>query len=140
MHKAKEYLLRYGKAHERARRINEQIEELKAKYALPMSPELSDMPKAHNSEHDLSEYAAKLDELTGYLVTAYCRQIGIEGDILKRLDSMENDTERELLRMRYIKMMDWKEIMSCMTYTDRHIYRLHGDALDHFPLPPKRCQ
>ena len=135
MHKAKEYLLEYRKARRRADRINEQIEELRVKYALPSAIRYSDMPKAKNSEHDLSDYMVRLDELTGYLVTAYCKCIGIEGDILKRLDMMESEAERDLLRMRYIDGMSWKRIITALSYSDRHVYRLHGDALNHFPLP-----
>ncbi len=142
MHKAKAYLSKYLIAKRRADRINEQIEEIRARYALPMSPELSDMPKAHNTERDLSDYMARLDELTGYLITQYCKCIGIEGDILKRLDLMENESERELLRLRYINGLDWKDLMEMIPYSDRHVYRLHGDALDHFPLPKdvSECQ
>ena len=135
MHKAKEYLLKYQAARRRAERIERQIRELKEKYSLPSAIQYSDMPKSPNVEHDLSEYAAKLDELVGYLVKTYSVCIGIEGDILKRLDSMEDETERELLRMRYIKMMDWKEIITCMPYSERSVYYIHGRALNHFPLP-----
>lgn len=134
MHKAKKYLLEYRKAEERAKKIEEQINELRAKYALPSAIQYSDMPKAHNTEHDLSDFMVKLDELTDYLVKAYTKCVGLKVDVLKRLDCMEKDTEKELLWMLYIDGMEWKEVIEIMPYSERHIYRLHGLALNHFPL------
>ena len=135
MHKAKEYLLKYQAARRRAERIERQIRELKEKYSLPSAIRYSDMPKSLNVEHDLSDYAAKLDELVGYLVKTYSVCIGIEGDILKRLDMMEDEKEAELLRLKYIQGLTWTEIATTTPYYIRHIYRIHGKALDHFPLP-----
>ena len=64
---AKEYLLQYKEAYREAQEIELQITQLRLKYALTAPIQLSDMPKAHNTEHDLSDYAAKLDDLTRYL-------------------------------------------------------------------------
>ena len=93
------------------------------------------MPKTHNSEHDLSDYVAKMDELTDWLIAKYTRCMGIEGDILERLDRMEKQEEREVLRMRYIDGYRWDEIADKLHYTYRHVTRLHGTALLHFPMP-----
>lgn len=132
---AKEYLQRYKTAQKEAEDVELRITQLRLRYAAPSAIEYSDMPRAHDSEHDLSDYMAKMDELTSYLVEKYKRCMGIEVDIYQRLDSMDRQEEREVLRYRYIDGMTWEQIAQRTGYVLRHIYRLHGNALQNFPLP-----
>lgn len=132
---AKEYLQRYQTAYREARDTELRMAQLRLKYAAPAAIEYSDMPKAHNSEHDLSDYIVKMDELTDHLISKYTRCMGIEADILNRLDMMEKQEEREVLRMRYIDGCRWDEIADKLHYTYRHVTRLHGTALLNFPMP-----
>ena len=137
---AKEYLLRYKDAYREAQDIELKITQLRLKYALPSAIEYSDMPKARNVEHDLSDYMAKVEELTDYLVQKYCKCVGIEGDILKRLDRMEDTLERQVLRYRYTyvtdrgRLMSWDEVAERMNYSVMNVTRIHGRALQHFPM------
>ena len=131
---AKEMLMRYQKAKREAKDIEIRLTELRLKYAYPSAIKYSDMPTAHDSNHDLSDYASKLDELEQMLINKYSQCMGIEVDIYKRIDLMENQNERELLRFRYIDNMTWDQIASRMGFDVRHIYRIHGCALQHFPL------
>lgn len=137
---AKEYLLRYRDAYREAQDIERQITQLRLKYALPSAIQYSDMPKAHNTEHDLSDYMVKLDELTDGLVSQYCKCIGIEGDILQRIDRMTDQAERQVLRLRYThitdkgRLMAWNEIAEHMSYSYMNATRIHGRALQHFPM------
>lgn len=131
----KEYLQRYHTAKREAQDLELRITRLRLKYAFPSAIQCSDMPKAHDSNRDLSDYMVKLDDLENYLVEKYCQCVGIESDILHRLDAMEVQAEREVLRYRYIDGMTWEKIASTLSYDLRHIYRIHGNALQHFPLP-----
>ena len=131
----KEYLQRYKTAQKEAEDVELRITQLRLRYAAPSAIEYSDMPRAHDSEHDLSDYMEKMDELTSYLVEKYKRRMGIEVDIYQRLDSMDRQEEREVLRYRYIDGMTWEQIAQRTGYVLRHIYRLHGNALQNFPLP-----
>lgn len=131
---AKEILMRYSKAKREAKDIEIRLTELRLKYAYPSAIKYSDMPTAHDSNHDLSEYAAKLDELEQMLIDKYSQCMGIEVDTYKRIDLMDNQNERELLRYRYIDGMTWDQIAISMGFDVRHIYRIHGYALQHFPL------
>ena len=108
--------------------------QIRLKYAAPSAINYSDMPKAHNSEHDLSDYIVKMDELTDYMISKYTRLRGIEVDIYTRVDRMENQRERELLRYRYIDGMTWTEIADALDTTERNVYFIHGRALRHFPM------
>ena len=131
---AKEYLQRYKDTQREIEDLDYRMAQLRLKYAAPSAINYSDMPKAHNTEHDLSDYMAKMDEMTDYMISKYTRLRGIEVDIYLRLDRMEKQEERELLRFRYIDGLTWEQIASRMDYDVRHIYRLHGCALQHFPI------
>lgn len=131
---AKEYLQRYRVAHREAEDIELRMAQLRLKYAAPSAIRYSDMPTAHDSNHDLSDYAARMDELEHMLIGKYDRCIGIEIDIHMRLDKMSDQTEREVLRYRYIDGLTWEQIAVKIPCGLRHVYRVHGNALQHFPM------
>ena len=111
---AKEYLQQYRHIQREIEDIDRRMAQIRLKYAAPSAINYSDMPKAHNSEHDLSDYIVKMDELTDYMISKYTRLRGIEVDIYMRVDRMENQKERELLRYRYIDGMTWTEIADAL--------------------------
>ena len=131
---AKEYLQQYRSIQREIEDIDRRMAQIRLKYAAPSAINYSDMPKAHNSEHDLSDYIVKMDELTDYMISKYTRLRGIEVDIYMRVDRMENQKERELLRYRYIDGMTWTEIADALDTTERNVYFIHGRALRHFPM------
>ena len=131
---AKEYLHQYRNIQREIEDIDRRMAQICLKYAAPSAINYSDMPKAHNSEHDLSDYIVKMDELTDYMISKYTRLRGIEVDIYMRVDRMENQKERELLRYRYIDGMTWTEIADALDTTERNVYFIHGRALRHFPM------
>ena len=131
---AKEYLHQYRNIQREIEDIDRRMAQIRLKYVAPSAINYSDMPKAHNSEHDLSDYIVKMDELTGYMISKYTRLRGIEVDIYMRVDRMENQRERELLRYRYIDGMTWTEIADALDITERNVYFIHGRALRHFPM------
>ena len=142
--RAQEILLRYQAAKREADEMELKITQLRLKYAAPSAIKYSDMPSAHDSNHDLSEYAAQLDELTDMLIERYQRCIGAEIDIEKRLDRMgfnpKRQKEREVLRHRYLTLTEkgrlnpWAAVADKIGYTEREAKRIHGNALLHFPV------
>lgn len=131
---AKEYLMRYGAVQREIEDLDYRMAQLRLKYAAPSAINYSDMPKAHNTEHDLSDYVAKMDEMTDYMISKYTRLRGVEVDIYMRLDRMENQDERELLRYRYIDGMSWAQIADRLHTVERNVYFIHGRALRNFPM------
>ena len=131
---AKEYLQQYRHIQREIEDIDRRMAQIRLKYAAPSAINYSDMPKAHNSKHDLSDYIVKMDELTDYMISKYTRLRGIEVDIYMRVDRMENQKERELLRFRYIDEMTWTEVADALGTTERNVYFIHGRALRHFPM------
>lgn len=140
---AKEYLSRYRDAVRESREIELKITQLRLRYGAPSAINYSDMPKSHNSEHDLSDYMEKLEELNAILLGKYERCLGIMVDIEMRLDRMDagpnTQIEREVLRHRYTDITDqgrlasWDSVSVVVGYSRRQVERFHGSALQHFP-------
>ena len=136
---AKEYLLQYRDATREARDVELRIAQLRLRYGAPSAINYSDMPKAHNN-YDLSDYAVQLERLENYLFAKYKKCLGITVDIEMRLDKMDNQLEREVLRHRYTDITDtgrlasWESVVEAVHYSRRTVERVHGQALRHFPL------
>lgn len=47
---------------------------------------------------------------------------------------MENEDEREVLRLRYILGLKWKEVVVKMNYSYRRILDIHGKAFLSFDI------
>ena len=139
----KEYLTRYRDAVRESREIELRITQLRLRHSAPGAINYSDMPKAHNNS-DLSDYMVKLDELTELLFAKYEKCLGIMVDIEMRLDRLDGgqntQIEREVLRHRYTditeqgKLASWESVADAVGYSRRTVERVHGSALQHFPM------
>lgn len=62
-----------------------------------------------------------------------------KGDLLNSIEqgieSLENETEKNILRLKYILGYSWEKISEIMDYSLRQIYNLHIKALLNFPCP-----
>lgn len=146
---AKEYLLRYSQAGRREKAIRARIEEYCSGMGGLKAIEYSDMPKAHNTERDLSDDFVKLDEMNWEWRQRAneCRQI--MRDICARIDRMDDVDQARVLELRYttrwidsrgdehIGLLPWGAVAARMGYVDRErqLFRLHGEALMSFPMP-----
>lgn len=55
-------------------------------------------------------------------------------EIEEAIGTVESDTQRRLLRLRYIKGLTWERIALEMNYSYVHICRIHGRALEKIVL------
>ena len=131
----KEYLRSYLESIAHEKELNEQLNRLRSDFALPKSQGMDGMPHAFNSEHDLSDYVARLDGLMLTLQRSVQKRIDLRSDITKRIESMDSETEKTLLHMRYISGRTFEQIAVRLSYTYRWVIHLHGNALNHFPYP-----
>lgn len=130
--KKKEYLRRYHAAELAEREIREEIDDLRMN---KMFPALIQDGMPHGSScMDLSEYAAQLDELLTELKDKMEQRIRIRREITQRIEAMRDETEKTVLRLRYIRWMKWEQIAERMGYSLRNITKIHGKALVHFRL------
>ena len=135
---AREILTRYRDAVRESREIELKITQLRLRYGAPSAINYTDMPKAHNNS-DLSDYMVKLEELTDILSARYEKCLGIMIDIEMRLDRMDTQLEREVLRHRYTditergRLASWESVAAAVGFSRRTVERVHGSALQHFP-------
>lgn len=128
----KEYLQSYRDAVIAETQIKEEIDQLRMD---KMFPGLIQDGMPHGSGgSDLSAYAAKLDELLGDLKEQMEKRIQLRREIVKKIEDMDSETEKAVLRYRYIHMLKWEEIAVKMHYTFRHVVRIHGEALKKFKM------
>ena len=128
----KEYLNRYLKSVKRERYILEEIQRLREDKMFP-SIVNDGMPKG-NKCSDLSYFAVILDEEIEKLKEERLEKVRAYSEISKNIRRMENDNEREVLTLRYIKGLKWEEICVEMRYSWKHIHRIHSSALNNFNM------
>lgn len=130
----KEYLKGYYYLTLEAKRISERIDELRS-LQTGSAIRYSDMPKAHNTEHDLSDDLIRIDREVTRLIHKKAQAIDTYKEIEKAIESVEDERERAVLKYRYLDCMKWEEIAVTMHYTFRYVTMLHGLALQHFEIP-----
>lgn len=75
----------------------------------------------------LADYETELNNATAEMVR--CRETAE-----RMINSVKDDTQREVLVRRYIIGQRWEDIAYTMNYSRQHITRLHGYALQNMCL------
>ena len=125
----KQYLRRYQEAKKRAKRIQEEIEELRSSKTSPVG--LGDGMPHGSGTSDLSGYAASLDELLRELKAEKEMQMIVYREIRQQIGTVSDATEQEILSRRYLLGQSWEKIAVEMNYGSRHVLKIHGRALAH---------
>ena len=130
--KKKEFLMSYQKEKWRVRRLEEQLGELRQN---KMSPSVTNDGMPHGTDKkDLSDYAVKVDEIEQELVTARYNRICAFQEVQRRIESMEDEREKDLLTYRYLKGLKWEEVCVRMDYKWRQVHRIHAKALKNLKM------
>ena len=130
--KKKEYLRRYHAAELAEREIREEIDDLRMN---KMFPALIQDGMPHGSScGDMSEYAAQLDGLLADLKEQMEKRISIRREITQKIEQMQDETEKTVLRLRYIHWLRWEQIAERMGYSPEHVQRIHKKALGNFKM------
>lgn len=130
----KKYLNSYKWLKHRARSLELEIEAIRSQYT-GHAITYSDMPKAPSSVHDLSDYASAVFELVDSLNTIHVDIIRQYEQISEAIERLEDETEKQVLRLRYLRGYQWHQIANAIGYAERNTYKIHGDALAHFSIP-----
>ena len=126
--KKKLFLKSYLRDKQAVRRIEEQLAELRLSKLSPGMSMGDGMP--HGSDmRDLSDYAAKVDELERELIQKRYDRICSFRKVQTAIEELEDETEKDLLTYRYLNGMKWEEIAVKMGYSWKHIHRIHAVAL-----------
>lgn len=131
--KKKQYLLQYRDALRAEKQIEEEITQLRLDTMMPAVVN-DGMPHGSGGCGDLSGYAAAMDRLMDDLKEQLEKRIAIRREITQKIEKMPNETEKMVLRYRYIHLLKWEEIAVKMCYSWKGIHKVHGRALQHFKM------
>ena len=124
------YLLRYRWNKKRIRRLAEQIEELRTRKAYPGSPSLDAMPHGSNPS-DLSDYAARLDELERRLGEEQVAADRAALEVIETINRLTDEDEKSVLTLYYVRGYRWDRVSVEVSYSWRHVLRLRDQAVKH---------
>lgn len=98
-----------------------------------VTAQMSRAPGGHGDVHKDGPRAA-LSDLRSLLGQLYREAVKQELAVEQFVASLDNDLHRIILRLKYIDLLHWPQVQAKMEergiyYTERHILRLHGDAL-----------
>ena len=128
----KEYLKSYRRAIKREQDILDEIQRLRQDKMLPSV--VNDRMPPGSSYSDLSDYAAILNEQIDLLKEERLEKVRCYQKIEKQISQMENEDEKEVLRLRYILGMKWEEVSVKMNYSWKWVHKIHGRALLNFKI------
>lgn len=128
----KEYLKSYGDAVRAEQVIEDEIQQLRVDRMFPSY--LQDGMARGDKNEIFSGYIAKVDELLDELKESLYIRIDLRKEIIRKIESMSEETEKIVLRYRYIQLLKWEEIAIRMSYSWKQIHRIHGSALNHFMM------
>ena len=128
----KEYLQSYKKYKQKAKRLEEQLQELRLGKMFP-SMRMSDMPGAHNQK-DLSDYMVQYDRIETNIIKARKDAIIRYEEVRQQIEQLEDENEKRVLTLRYLKSYGWERICLEMEYSWRQIHYIHSRALEHFNM------
>ena len=108
--------------------IELRITQLRLKYGTPSAISYSDMPKAHNGNRDLSEYAERLEELERELIDRHTAALGLSVQYLQALDHLDRE-EAYIIRRRYMDGAYMETIADEIPCSPRTAYYYRRKAL-----------
>lgn len=92
---------------------------------------LTDMPRTQISSGDvIGAKIVKLESVEEAIEKRLCK---LNGELVKRVNIIDNIKESELRRimdLRYIQGIKWENICVELSYSWRHLHRLHSMALE----------
>lgn len=124
----KQYLLKYQYLTQEVDRLSDERAQVLAR-AQKITPTLSDMPKSQSGANRLELAVEDIVENTDKLAEKIREMLRAKEEIEQVIDSLEDDTLREIMKYRYINGMTWGEVAVKKNYTYRNICYLHGKAL-----------
>lgn len=128
----KEYLRRYKQAVLSQQQIDDEIRELSLISVPPVK--MDGMPHAFGSSADLSVQAVKIERLVEKLRKKIDERLQIRREIIDRIEAMDDETEKLVLKCRYIHFCTWEQTAEKAHVAERTVYRIHGNALVHLKI------
>lgn len=77
----------------------------------------------------------KIDEIRRNVEEKVAYLVRLKEEINTAIDMLENRDEQLVLRYRYLDDCTWEEISRMLNVSLRTVHRIHGSALQNFPVP-----
>lgn len=134
----KEWLSRYRQARYAEDEILLEIQSLESQFIMPARP-LDGMPRGSGGS-DLSGFAAAYDKLRQKLIGQYEKRMEIYHEIIDVIEASSglNETERSVLRYRYILCMKWEDIEEQIHIERSWIHRIRNNAVDKLRIKKRQ--
>ncbi|SDN09458.1 DUF1492 domain-containing protein [Acetanaerobacterium elongatum] len=132
---AKEYL---GQAYRLDHRINSKLEQIASlnELATKCTYTLTGMPRNPNrSTSTMADAIAKIIDLQAEINRDIDRLVNLKREMVRIIKAVDNTEYQTLLELRYLCFKTWEQIAVDMGYNVRHVYRLHGEAVESIVVP-----
>ena len=119
------FLSRYQVAKNEVKDIQRRIERVRSEMMSikGISYEDGDMPKAHNMEHDLSDYIVRIDDLIKDWEAAQERAITVMREVSATIEAVDHDQARRVLMLHFIDNHTYEDIAKMVPCDLSTVYR-----------------
>lgn len=129
----KEFLSRYMEIMAEEKDIREEIAYWESK-AQKVTSSWSAVPSGGKGSDKVQMGAIKIAELRESLIDKINHLVAVRIDIERAIGTVQDDTQRRLLRRKYINGLTLEQIAVEMHYSYVHTCRIHGYALSNIML------
>ena len=119
------YLSRYQIARAEVSDIEKRIDRARSEMMgiKGISYEDGDMPKSHNTEHDLSDYIVRIEDLIRDWQNAQARALDLVREISEAINAVDHDQARRVLMLHFIDGHPYERIAEIMDKSENTVYR-----------------
>lgn len=128
----KEFLWSYAEKLKQVHRVEREIKECRLSGVLPSKPN-DGMPHG-SSKGDLSSFVERCIDLEDRLKVLRREAVQAQANILYAISLLEDEQEREVLRGRYIDLLQWGDVAEKMDVSIKRAQNIHGSALRNLKI------
>lgn len=125
----KEYLNEYKRITLKIISLEEQEATIRAEMESAKNQEISDMPRGGGGKSDLSDYMVRLERIQQKIAQKKAELRFKRLEIEEKIINIQDGQQSEVIRLRYLELLGWKEIRSKLDVSERQVYILHEEAL-----------
>ena len=127
----KEELSNYTELCREIKNIEEKIEYYTEKKTSIKSQMITDMPTASTGERDkLGRLLVQIEELLDVYYEKQARLVQMQINIENEIEKLEDATDRNIMRLRYLDNYTWEKICVALNYSWNGIHKKHRKILD----------
>lgn len=130
----KEYLNEYKRITLKIISLAEQEATIRAEMESAKNQEISDMPRGGGGKSDLSDYMVRLERIQQKISQKRAELRIRHLEIEEKIINIQDGQQSEVIRLRYLELLGWKEIRSKLDVSERQVYILHGEALQEIEI------